>query len=69
MQAIENGRRRLAILARETGHSVIDLLDWYKDDLDAIGTGTEAEIRAIVGDYIKRKNIYRDNGGKKDACC
>ncbi|CAK0752662.1 hypothetical protein CCP3SC5AM1_1900002 [Gammaproteobacteria bacterium] len=53
------GRRRLAILAKEHGHPVADLLDWYKDDLCDIGRDEEANIRAIVRDYITRREIYR----------
>ena len=63
----DRGRRRLAILAKESGHSLADLLDWYNSDLADLGTDTEANVRTIVGDYITRVVIYRESSETKEV--
>ncbi|CAK0762792.1 hypothetical protein CCP3SC5AM1_3270002 [Gammaproteobacteria bacterium] len=55
----DRGRRRLSILAKESGHPIADLLDWYQHDLDDLGSDTEVNVRAIVGDYVTRHQEYR----------
>ena len=54
---------RLATLANESDHSLDDLLDWYKDDMDMrdIARWDMNTVRHVVGQYISDPGFYRGN--------
>jgi len=66
-EAEDNGMRRLAILSKESGHSLSDLLDWYQWEFEDIGRITEEEVRGIVGVYIKQHRMYRDSSNVNEG--
>lgn len=52
------GRRRLVAMAREFGHSLDDLLDWYKDDMEEIGEASIDRGHTIVTEYLRNLTLY-----------
>ena len=53
-------RRRLSLFASDhKDTSIADLLDWYKDDLNALGEVPIEQFKLIVEDYRERREFYR----------
>jgi len=43
---------------------LMDLMDWYKDDLKALGEVPMAQFTLIVQDYVDRRAFYRRGEGE-----
>jgi len=50
----------LARLADHYNHPLADLLDWYRDELETFARMPEETATLTVGNYVKRRYIYRD---------
>ena len=51
---------RLQTLAAEFRLHLDELLDWYRDDMDAIAGMPPSQLRAIVTDYLQNRDYYRN---------
>ncbi|MEJ1413629.1 MAG: hypothetical protein RPU90_08620 [Candidatus Sedimenticola sp. (ex Thyasira tokunagai)] len=51
LSLMDEAQRKLSVVADEMGHSLADLLEWYRDDLDTIAAMPMEDVIKLVTDH------------------
>ena len=51
---------KMNAVAKESGIPLAELMDWYREDLEAIALMPMEQLRFIVVDYLNNRDFYRE---------